>query len=126
MEIFIDFGLFELLGIFALAKLARVALHRFRGRLAGSSAKLGRCIRCMTITAIGLSACSVAAVWVGPPASPFLRWPVYVAWLAFMTLAVLHVLAMLYRALTRLESRVASMAGGCNCSGPPDRTVRRG
>ncbi len=126
MEIFIDFGIFELLGILALAKLSRVALHRVRSRLSGSSAKLGRCIRCMIVTAIGLGACSVAAVWVGPRANPFTRWPVYIAGLAFLALAVLHVSAMLYRGLTRLEGKVASMAGGCNCSGHSNRTVRRG
>ncbi len=124
MEPFIDFGVLELLGIFALAGLSRDARRRFLSRLAG--ARLGRCIRCMIVTAIGLSTCSVAVVWLGPRANPFVRVPIYIVGLAFMGLAVLHVSAILYRELTRLENRVARIAGGCNCNGNSYRTERRG
>lgn len=71
----------------------------------------------MTLTAIGLAACAIAIALLGPDRSPVVVLPVYSVGLAFAALAALHIIAIVYRGLVRLEGRVATAAGGCRCSG---------
>lgn len=117
MEIFVDFGLFELLAVFAVASVSRDARARRKLRTAIFTvrAKLGRCVRCMVVTMLGLVICSIAVFALGSHASRLVRWPVYSAELTFAAMGTLHLGAMLYRAMTRLEENVSRAAGGCNC-----------
>lgn len=119
MEVFVDFGLFELIGLAGVAFASRDVRVRRRLRLAMSRAvaKLGRCVRCMATTAAGVAVSGVALAALGPEASGLIRIPLYAVFLAFAALAALHVGAILYRVLTRLEARVSAVAGGCNCGG---------
>ena len=77
----------------------------------------------MRATALGLGASVVALVWVGESDDLFLRAAAHASVFAFGGLAALHILAVLYRALSRLEQAVSRAAGGCNCAGGP-RTQR--
>lgn len=118
MEIFVDFGLFELLGLLALAGVARNprAARKLRGALAGVRTKLGRCWRCMTGAALGVIATWAAFVWIGPHTDRLARLALLGAALAFTALGALHALVAVYRVLYRLERRVSVLAGGCGCS----------
>ena len=119
MEIFVDFGLFELLAVLSVASMLRDARGRRKLRIMFSTvrAKLGRCIRCMIVTVVGLAICSLGIVALGSHASRLVRWPLLIVELAFTAMAALHLGAMLYRAMTRLEENVSRVAGGCNCGG---------
>jgi hypothetical protein len=121
MEPFVDFGLLELLGILALTGVSPAARRRVLHGLRTGRAKLGRCVRCMTVTAIGLTASSVAVVWLGPELHPLVRVPLYATALGFGVLALLHLSAIAYRALARLETRVARISGGCKCTAASSR-----
>jgi len=79
----------------------------------------------MTATALGLGASVAAVLWLGQNDSAFVRLPVYLIALAFGGLAALHVLTLLYRALTRLEELVTDAGGGCRCGGSARRRRRR-
>ena len=117
MEIFVDFGLFELIGLVTVAFMSRDARVRrqLRRAMSRATAKLGHCLRCMTVAAFGVAASGVAITSLGPDTSRLIRFPLYAVGLAFALLAALHVGAILYRVLTRLEARVSEVAGGCNC-----------
>jgi len=119
MEVLVDFGLVELIGLAGVAFMSRDMRVRRKLRLAMSraTAKLGRCFRCMTVTAVGVAAAGAAMAALGPDTSRLIRFPLYAVALAFAVLAALHVGAILYRLLTRLEARVSEVAGGCNCGG---------
>jgi hypothetical protein len=127
MGILVDLGLFALFGVLALASVSHVqsTRRRLRAGFASAKAKLGRCFRCMAATAVGLGASWGAMVWLGPHANQFIRLAVYIASLAFAGMSVLHVVAMLFRALTRLEERVVVATGGCNCTGGSRSRPRR-
>ncbi len=120
MEIFVDFGLFEILGLLALAGLVRDAGAKRRLRLAlrSARAKLGRCWRCMAGAVLGVVASWAVVVWIGPHTYRLVRLALLGVALAFTALAALHALVALYRVLDRLERRVSVLAGGgCGCNG---------
>jgi len=127
MEVFFDFGLFELIGLVAVMVMGRDPRVRRRLRLAlgRGRAKLGRCVRCMALTAVGLAASWGAFAAIGAQGSRIIRLPVLGVGLAFAGLGGLHLLAALYRMLTRLEDRFTTLAGGCNC-GRRDRPRKGG
>jgi hypothetical protein len=119
MEIFVDFGLFELLGLLALAGVARdpVARRRLRRALRHARTKLGRCWRCMAGAAAGMVVSWGAVVWIGPHAGRIVRIVIWGAAVAFTALAALHAVVALYRVLDRLEGRISAVVGGCGCTG---------
>ena len=78
--------------------------------------KLGRCVRCMVACALGLAASVAAVLWIEAEHLVVLRGPVWGIAIAFGVLAMLHALAAIYRALTRLEE-FAVESSGCSCGG---------
>lgn len=78
----------------------------------------------MTATALGLGASVAAVLWLGQNDSVFVRVLVYVIAIAFGGLAALHVLAVVYRVVTRLEESVTDAVGGCHCGGSARRRRR--
>jgi len=127
MEIVLDFGLFELLGVLTLAGLVRNpgAKRRLRLALHTARAKLGRCMQCMTAVGAAVISGWAALLWIGPQADRLVRMPVLVVTLAFTALGALHLVAALYRLLEWLERRVSVVAGGCGCSGGSRRHIQR-
>jgi hypothetical protein len=127
MEIFVDFGLFELLGLAAVAFMGKDERVRRRLRRAASHAagKLGRCVRCMAFAATGLIISWIAVVALGAQSNRVVRFTMYAVWLAFATLSGLHLLAILYRSLTRLEGRLTRSVGGCNCGARRETRIER-
>ena len=120
MEPFVDFGLFELIGLAAVALMSRDERVRrqLRDTVSRAMAKLGRCVRCMVVAGGGLVVSWTAMGFLDQHVNRWIRFMVLAVLLAFAALSALHLLAILYRSLSRVEEKfAATMGGGCNCNG---------